>query len=91
LYSSRGPAGGGPRGGAGGGSGFESKKIFVGGLPTTVDEAQFKTYFEKFGTVTDAVVMMDRATQRSRGFGFVTFADEVSADSHQNEPKHHAS
>lgn len=47
-----------------------------------MDEAQFKTYFEKFGTVTDAVVMMDRATQRSRGFGFVTFADEVSSDSH---------
>jgi RNA recognition motif-containing protein len=58
-------------------AGFETKKIFVGGLPTTVDEPQFKSYFEKFGTVTDAVVMMDRATQRSRGFGFVTFDTEV--------------
>lgn len=55
----------------------ESKKIFVGGLATSVTEDAFRDYFQKFGNVTDAVVMMDRNTQRSRGFGFITFDSEV--------------
>lgn len=55
----------------------ESKKIFVGGLAPTVTEQAFRQYFEKFGRLVDAVVMMDRNTQRSRGFGFVTFEAEV--------------
>lgn len=41
-------------------------------------EEDFRKYFEKFGKITDAVVMFDRDTQRSRGFGFITFEDEVS-------------
>lgn len=56
---------------------MESKKIFVGGLAPTVTEQAFRAYFEKFGRLVDAVVMMDRNTQRSRGFGFVTFEAEV--------------
>lgn len=38
--------------------------------------AEFRKYFETFGGVVDAVVMFDRQTQRSRGFGFVTFQDD---------------
>ncbi|GJN24424.1 hypothetical protein PR202_gb12162 [Eleusine coracana subsp. coracana] len=52
---------------------YESKKLFVGGLKDNVNEEDFKTYFEAFGTVTDAVVIYDSQTSRSRGFGFVTF------------------
>eukprot|EP00438_Fugacium_kawagutii_P012826 Skav216608 [mRNA] locus=scaffold2940:18217:33070:+ [translate_table: standard] len=37
-------------------------------------------YFEKYGTIEDAVVMMDPGTQRSRGFGFVTFKDSSSVE-----------
>lgn len=55
----------------------ESKKVFVGGLPPSVTEQDFRKYFEEFGKITDAVVMFDRETQRSRGFGFVTFDEEV--------------
>lgn len=55
----------------------ESKKIFVGGLPPTVTEQDFRKYFEEYGRITDAVVMIDRDTQRSRGFGFVSFDEEV--------------
>mmetsp|Transcript_8079 Transcript_8079/g.11742 ORF Transcript_8079/g.11742 Transcript_8079/m.11742 type:complete len:368 (-) Transcript_8079:161-1264(-) len=48
-------------------------KIFIGGLPPHVDKDELKRVFEQFGTVADAIVMMDQAQQRSRGFGFVTF------------------
>merc|ERR1719159_1144710 len=51
-----------------------TNKLFVGGLPQGVTAAELRTYFSKFGPVSDAVVMMDSATGRSRGFGFVCFA-----------------
>lgn len=50
-------------------------KIFVGGLPVHVDNVSLKDFFIQFGNVTDAIVMMDVAQGRSRGFGFVTFED----------------
>eukprot|EP00291_Cryptomonas_curvata_P004316 CAMPEP_0172182060 /NCGR_PEP_ID=MMETSP1050-20130122/18181_1 /TAXON_ID=233186 /ORGANISM="Cryptomonas curvata, Strain CCAP979/52" /LENGTH=248 /DNA_ID=CAMNT_0012855447 /DNA_START=6 /DNA_END=748 /DNA_ORIENTATION=- len=48
-------------------------KIFVGGLSPEVTDASFREYFSKFGTITDSTVMVDKDTNRSRGFGFVTF------------------
>lgn len=57
-----------------------TKKIFVGGLPSTVTEADFRRYFEKFGAITDAVVMYDHNTQRPRGFGFITYESEDAVD-----------
>lgn len=50
-------------------------KIFVGGLPVHVDNQSLKDFFMQFGNVIDAIVMMDVAQGRSRGFGFVTFED----------------
>jgi RNA recognition motif-containing protein len=50
-----------------------SSKVFVGGLPQTVDKQALQEHFETFGEVRDAVVMVDRTTGRSRGFGFVRF------------------
>jgi RNA recognition motif-containing protein len=43
-----------------------------------VTEGEFREFFEQFGVLIDSVVMFDRDTGRSRGFGFVTFEDEVS-------------
>jgi len=43
-----------------------------------VTDGEFLRFFERFGTVIDSVVMFDRDTRRSRGFGFVTFEDQVS-------------
>ncbi|KAK9676653.1 hypothetical protein RND81_11G091500 [Saponaria officinalis] len=57
-----------------------SRKIFVGGLASTVTENDFKTYFEQFGTITDVVVMYDHNTQRPRGFGFITYDSEEAVD-----------
>jgi len=51
-----------------------AKKIFVGGLAPSVTNDTFKEYFGKYGQVEDAIVMTDRETERSRGFGFITFA-----------------
>lgn len=57
-----------------------SRKIFVGGLPSSVVDASLRQYFERYGPVEDAVVMIDHHSKRSRGFGFVTFRDDKSLD-----------
>jgi RNA recognition motif-containing protein len=51
----------------------DHRKLFVGGLPADVTEDEFRVFFEQFGEIVDSVVMFDRETHRSRGFGFVTF------------------
>lgn len=52
-----------------------SNKIFVGGLPQDITTDALVEYFGAYGSVADAVVMVDRRTNRSRGFGFVRFAN----------------
>jgi RNA recognition motif-containing protein len=54
-------------------------KLFVGGLSWNTDAAMLRTAFEEYGTVTDAVVVSDRETGRSRGFGFVTYDNDEEA------------
>lgn len=56
------------------------KKLFVGSLPWEVDDAKLNELFSKFGAVSSAVVLKDRMTGRSRGFGFVEFADDAAAE-----------
>eukprot|EP00747_Dinoflagellata_sp_TGD_P097903 gnl/TRDRNA2_/TRDRNA2_167278_c0_seq1.p1 gnl/TRDRNA2_/TRDRNA2_167278_c0~~gnl/TRDRNA2_/TRDRNA2_167278_c0_seq1.p1 ORF type:complete len:565 (-),score=116.27 gnl/TRDRNA2_/TRDRNA2_167278_c0_seq1:354-1931(-) len=50
-----------------------SNKIFVGGLPQGITTEDLKSYFSTYGPIADAVVMVDRRTNRSRGFGFIRF------------------
>lgn len=57
-----------------------TKKIFVGGLASTVTETDFKKYFDQFGAITDVVVMYDHNTQRPRGFGFITYDSEEAVE-----------
>ena len=47
-----------------------------------VTDLSFLQYFQQYGEVIDSVVLLDRRTKRSRGFGFVTFADPVSFLTH---------
>jgi len=56
------------------------RKIFVGGLPSSITEDELRKYFERFGRVTETEILRDRETNRLRGFAFVTFDDEDSAD-----------
>src|SRR6266542_95749 len=53
--------------------------IFVAGLPYDLDDAELEEIFEKFGKVTSAKVAMDKATGKSRGFGFVEMPVETEA------------
>ena len=55
------------------------KKLYVGNLPYTVTSDSLKTTFSEYGDIVDAVVITDRASGRSKGFGFVEFADEKAA------------
>lgn len=57
-----------------------SKKLFVGGLSWGTTDDRLKEAFARFGDVTEARIITDRETGRSRGFGFVTYADPASAD-----------
>ena len=57
-----------------------SKKLYVGNLPFSIREDKLRELFSGFGEITEAVVITDRATGRSKGFGFVTFADDAAAD-----------
>ena len=58
-----------------------SNKLFVGGLSWNTTDDGLRQAFETYGEVTDAVVIKDRETGRSRGFGFVTFSASESASS----------
>ncbi|KAJ6836922.1 heterogeneous nuclear ribonucleoprotein A1, A2/B1-like protein [Iris pallida] len=62
------------------GKDFKTKKIFVGGIPTLVNEDELKNYFAKFGEVEEHLIMRDHSSGRSRGFGFVTFSSEKVVD-----------
>jgi RNA recognition motif-containing protein len=57
-----------------------SKKLFIGGLSWGTDEQALREAFEPFGTLEEVKVITDRDTGRSRGFGFVTFADDEAAE-----------
>jgi RNA recognition motif-containing protein len=57
-----------------------SSKIFVGGLKREVDKKQVEEYFRGFGNVTECILVNDKATGVSRGFGFVTFDDPDTVD-----------
>lgn len=54
-------------------------KIFVGGLAWETKRDTLKRYFDQFGEILEAVVITDRNTGRSKGYGFVTFKDPNSA------------
>jgi cold-inducible RNA-binding protein len=55
------------------------KKLFVGGLSFNTTDDGLREGFARFGEITEAKVISDRDTGRSRGFGFVTFAEEEAA------------
>ena len=48
-------------------------KVFVGGISITTSDETFKDYFESYGKVVDSVIIRDQMSNRSKGFGFVTF------------------
>ncbi|KAK7128514.1 hypothetical protein R3I94_016929 [Phoxinus phoxinus] len=61
-------------------------KIFVGGLPYHTTDASLRKYFETFGDIDEAVVITDRQTGKSRGYGFVTMIDKSAAERACKDP-----
>jgi len=59
---------------------MDKKKLYVGNLPWSLNNDSLKELFAQFGEITEAVVIMDRYSGRSKGFGFVTFANEADAE-----------
>lgn len=55
------------------------KKLYVGNLPWTLGTDELREIFAEHGNVLDAIVLADRDTGRSRGFGFVEFASPEEA------------
>lgn len=56
------------------------KKLYVGNLPYSIDDAALEQQFASFGKVDSARVITDRDTGRSKGFGFVEMASDDEAD-----------
>lgn len=57
-----------------------SKRIYVGNLPWSVTKDKLVELFSSFGEIEEALVIANKYTGRSRGFGFVTFKKEGDAD-----------
>ncbi len=58
---------------------MNSNKLYVGGLPYSVNEDQLRDLFVAHGTVESATVIMDRMSGRSKGFGFVEMSSQEEA------------
>ena len=58
-----------------------AKKLFIGGLSWDTTDEGLRQAFASYGEITEAKVITDRDTGRSRGFGFVTFAQNEDAKS----------
>jgi hypothetical protein len=59
---------------------FGPTKLFVGGLGPSTTAADLRTFFSRFGELVEAVVVPNRSTGQSRGFGFVSYASATAAD-----------
>lgn len=54
-------------------------KIYVGNLPFALADAEFQELFAPFGEISEASIIKNKFSGRSKGFGFVTFKEEASA------------
>ncbi|GAB2284792.1 hypothetical protein Dimus_019245 [Dionaea muscipula] len=59
---------------------LKTKKIFVGGIPSSVTEDEFRNFFSSYGEVVEHQIIRDHDTNRSRGFGFIIFDSEEVVD-----------
>lgn len=54
-------------------------KLYVGGLPYSTTEDELRSHFAQAGSVTSAVIIMDKMSGRSKGFGFVEMSSDEEA------------
>lgn len=65
------------------------KEIFVGNVSFEVSEADLKDFFENYGEIEQCKLITDRATGKSRGFGFVKYTSSASAENAVKEAHAH--
>ncbi|KAJ8984529.1 hypothetical protein NQ317_011000 [Molorchus minor] len=73
------------------GTGIQNKdttwtKLFVGGLPYHTSDKSLRDHFAVYGDIEEAVVITDRQTGKSRGYGFVIMGDRASAERACKDP-----
>ena len=56
------------------------KKLYVGNLPYEFGESELEELFAEYGDIESSVIITDKRTGRSKGFGFVELADDELAD-----------
>jgi RNA recognition motif-containing protein len=61
------------------------KRIYVGNLPWSVVKVKLEELFKPFGEIEEALVIADKYTGKSRGFGFVTYKNDADADKAMKE------
>uniref|UniRef100_A0A2K5K0I7 RRM domain-containing protein n=1 Tax=Colobus angolensis palliatus TaxID=336983 RepID=A0A2K5K0I7_COLAP len=64
------------------------RKLFIGGLSFETTDESLRSHFEQWGMLTDCVIIRDSNTKRSRGFGFVTYANVEEVDAAMNASPH---
>ncbi|MFW6131054.1 MAG: RNA recognition motif domain-containing protein [Candidatus Aminicenantaceae bacterium] len=64
---------------------MKGKKLYVGNLDYSVKEAEIKELFSQFGEINDAVIIKDKYTDRSKGFGFIEFSKPEEAQKAESE------
>ena len=58
----------------------QKRKIFVGSLVQSTNDDDLREFYSQFGEITDCIVMKDKSTGKSRGFGFVTYSNASMVD-----------
>lgn len=57
-----------------------SKKLFIGNISWGASDEQLRDLFAQYGEVEEAVIVKDKFSGRSKGFGFVTFTNDEDGD-----------
>lgn len=60
--------------------GFNWPKVFLGGLPSNLTETDLRSFFSRYGTVMEVVIMFDQEKKKSRGFGFLSFDSDEAVE-----------
>ena len=58
----------------------QKNKLYIGNLPFSANDSELREVFSSYGEIEDSVVITDRQTGRSKGFGFITFSKEEDAE-----------
>ncbi|EER00132.1 Heterogeneous nuclear ribonucleoprotein G, putative [Perkinsus marinus ATCC 50983] len=59
--------------------GYNPCKLFIGGIPSDLDQGRLDQFFSQYGNIVDSVVMKDRITGKPRGFAYVTYSTAEEA------------